>query len=259
VAVLVQRWMFRDQIKVPLRINFKPNRWFLVAWLLPPAIAVTSIGTALLLPGVRFTTDPGVVLERFRDLIPPEQLEQMQRQTESLPIHPFWLALLPGMFVGATVNAVAAFGEEVGWRGLLQNELAELGFWRSSWLIGVIWGFWHAPLILQGHNYPQHPWAGVFMMTVMTVLLSPLLAHVAIKANSVIAAAIFHGTFNATYGLALAVIQGGNDLTVGVTGVAGFITLVLVNYGLFLYDRQVGRPHVSSDQGLSGEGACQSG
>ena len=50
----------------------------------------------------------------------------------------------------------------------LQRELAELGLWKSSWVIGVIWGFWHAPLILQGHNYPQHPWAGVFMMTVMT-------------------------------------------------------------------------------------------
>jgi len=239
VAVFVQKRLFREPIKTPLRINFRLNCWFLVAWLLPPMVAVASIGTALVLPGVSFTTDVGVPMERLRDVLPPEQLEQIQRQTESLPIHPFWLALFPGLIAGVTVNAAAAFGEEVGWRGLLQRELAEFGFWKSSWLIGVIWGFWHAPLILQGHNYPQHPWAGVFMMTVMTVLLSPLLAYVTIRANSVIAAAIFHGTFNATYGLALVVIQGGNDLTVGVTGVAGAIALLLFNGGLFLYDRQV--------------------
>ena len=74
VAVIVQRWMFREPFKTPLRINFSPNRWFVVAWLLPPAIALGTIGTALLFPGVSFTTDPGVLLERYRDVIPPERL-----------------------------------------------------------------------------------------------------------------------------------------------------------------------------------------
>jgi uncharacterized protein len=237
-ALIVQRGMFGESLKIPLRINFKPNRWFLVAWLLPPAIAVASIDTAMLLPGVDFTTDPGVLLERVRGILSPDQLEQMKRQIDAAPVHPFWLALLPGLVAGVTVNAVAAFGEEVGWRGLLQNELAGLGFWKSSWVIGVVWGLWHAPLIMQGHNYPQHPFAGVFMMTALTVLLSPLLAYVTIKANSVIAAAFFHGTFNATYGLALLVVQGGNDLTVGVTGLAGLIAILLFNGGLFVFDRR---------------------
>ena len=58
VAIVVQRWKFREPLKVRLRINFRPNRWFLVAWLLPPAIAFVTIGAALLLPGVSFTTDP---------------------------------------------------------------------------------------------------------------------------------------------------------------------------------------------------------
>ena len=208
IAILVQKWVYREPLKAPLRINFKPNRWFVVAWLLPPAIAVATIETALLLPGVSFTTDPNVLLERFRDVISLEQQEQMRLQVEILPIHPFWLALLQGLIAGVTVNAIAAFGEEAGWRGLLQRELADLGFWKSSWVIGIIWGFWHAPLILQGHNYPQYPWAGVFMMTVMTVLLSPLLGYVTIKANSVMAAAFFHGTFNATAGLALMAVKG---------------------------------------------------
>ena len=119
---------------------------------------------------------------------------------------------------------------------------APLGFWRSSAVIGVVWGFWHAPLILQGHNYPQHPWIGVFMMCVFTVLLSPLMGYVTIRANSVIAAAIFHGTLNATAGIGMLVLKGGNDLTVGVTGLAGFITLLLANLVLFLLKRRAATP-----------------
>jgi hypothetical protein len=55
-------------------------------------------------------------------------------------------------------------------------------------------------------------------MTVLTVLLSPVLGSITLRANSVPAAAIFHGTFNATAGLALLVITGGSDLIGGVTG-----------------------------------------
>ena len=245
VALIVQKWLFKAPIKKPLRINFKPNRWFVVAWLLPPAIALAAIGVSLLLPGVTFTTSVEPLLERFSSVLTPEQVEQMRAQSESLPIHPFWLALLQGLIAGPTINAVAAFGEEVGWRGLLQTDLAGFGFWKSSITIGVIWGFWHAPLILQGHNYPQHPWAGVFMMTAFTVLLSPLMAYITIKANSVIAAAIFHGTLNATAGLPLIVVNGGSDLTVGVTGLAGLVVLLAANMGLFFFQRRAeeqGRP-----------------
>ncbi len=46
-----------------------------------------------------------------------------------------------------------------------------------------------------------------------------------------------HGTLNATGGLAIMVVKGGNDLTIGMTGLAGFIGLVLANLVLLVYDR----------------------
>ena len=33
------------------------------------------------------------------------------------------------------------------------------------------------------------------------------------------------------------VVKGGDDLTIGVTGLAGFIVLGLVNLGIFVYER----------------------
>lgn len=239
VAILVQKCVFKEPLKKPLGISFKLNRWFLVAWLLPLVIALATIIVSLGLPGVEFCTDPQAsrILEHFKSLLPPERFQEIENQATALPFHPFWFALLAGLIAGITVNAVAGFGEELGWRGLLQREFAFLGFWKSSIIIGLIWGIWHAPLILYGHNYPDHPGTGVFMMTVLALLLAPIFSYVRLKANSVIAAAIIHGSFNGTAGLSLVVIKGGGDLTVGVTGLAGFVVLALVNVALFIYDR----------------------
>lgn len=236
IAIVVQKFIYKEPVKEPLGISFKFNRWFFVAWLLPPVIALVTLGISLLFPKVEYSPEMTGLFERFKPIFSQEKLEQMKSQAEALPIHPFWLGLLQGLVAGITINAVAAFGEELGWRGFLQREFSYMGFWKSSTLIGFIWGIWHAPLILQGHNYPQHPVAGVFMMTIWCVLLAPIFSYVRLKAKSVIAVAIIHGSLNATAGLAIIVIKGGNDLLVGVTGLAGFIVLMLANIGLSVYD-----------------------
>jgi len=66
------------------------------------------------------------------------------------------MALLHGLFAGDTLNALFGFGEEAGWRGYLLHEWKHMQFWKASLFIGLIWGIWHAPLILLGYNYPQH-------------------------------------------------------------------------------------------------------
>ncbi|MDD4627902.1 MAG: CPBP family intramembrane metalloprotease [Candidatus Peribacteraceae bacterium] len=234
VAIVLQKWVYRESLAKGLLLSRKVNRWYLIAWLLPLAIALLAFVCSFLIPGVTFTPGMEGMIERFASLFTPEQITQMKEQIALAPVHPFWLALVQGLLAGATVNAVAAFGEEAGWRGFLLTNLKHVHFWKASLFIGVVWGFWHAPLILLGHNYPQHPVAGVFMMTIWTVLLTPLMCYVTLRAKSVLAAALFHGSLNGTFGLALLLIRGGSDLTVGVTGLAGFVALALLNLGLFL-------------------------
>jgi membrane protease YdiL (CAAX protease family) len=237
IAIIVQKLIYKEPLREPLGISFKLNRWFLIAWLLPPVIAFATIGVSLLSAGVEYCSEMTGLRERLASVATAEQLEQMQRLPNIFRSHPILLGLFLGLIVGITINAVAGFGEELGWRGFLQRELGFLGFWKSSAVIGVIWGIWHAPVILQGHNYPQHPVIGVFMMVVLCVLLAPIFGYVRFKAKSVIAAAIIHGSFNGTYGLALVAVKGGSDLTVGVTGLAGFVVLAVINLGIFSYDR----------------------
>lgn len=182
----------------------------------------------------------------------------MRRSIDTLPVHPFLLALGQGLIAGLTINALAGFGEELGWRGFLLNALQSRSFLQASLLIGFVWGIWHAPLILMGHNYPQHPLWGVLMMTIWCILLTPLFLYITIKARSVIAAAIMHGTLNGTAGLAIMMIEGGNDLLVGATGLAGFIALTLALLLLFVYDHWISRERLivkTLGHGLADTGA----
>jgi membrane protease YdiL (CAAX protease family) len=236
LATLFVQKLYRESIK-ELGVSFKPNRWWIVAWLLPPFLAFMTLAISLLFPGVEYSPEMEGFFERLKDVLPAEAIEEMKEQIKIMPIHPVWIALIQGLIFGITINAIPAFGEEIGWRGFLQKELSYMNFWRSSTIIGVIWGIWHAPLILQGHNYPQHPVAGVFMMTAWCILLSPIFSYVRLKAGSVISAAIMHGSLNATYNLSIILVEGGNDLIIGLTGLAGFITLGIINLLILLYDK----------------------
>ena len=178
------------------------------------------------------------LLERLRPLVTPEQLVELEEQIRSAPVHPIFLVLAQGLIAGISINALAAFGEELGWRGFLHRSWKQRGYWRTSLLIGGIWGLWHAPIILMGHNYPEHPVAGVFMMVLFTLLWSPIFFYIREKSGSVIAAAILHGSINASAGLAILLVQGGSDLTVGIAGLSGLIVLLLANAVLVWFDRK---------------------
>ena len=53
-----------------------------------------------------------------------------------------------------------------------------------------------------------------------------------------------HGTLNATAGLSLLTLEGGNELTVGATGLAGFIALIIITAGFFFYDTYISREEI---------------
>lgn len=240
IAVVLQKFIDKAPLK-SLGISFKPNKWFLAALFLPLILAFLTFAISLFIPGIQYSPDMQGMFERLESTLTPEQIEQMKNQYAASPVHPIYIAIINGLIAGITINAIAAFGEEYGWRGYLQKQLEHLGFWKSSLITGIVWGFWHAPVIIQGYNYPQHPLAGVFMMTVFTTLLSPIFSYVRLKAKSVIAAAMIHGTLNATYVISIMLIKGGNDLTAGEMGITGFIALAIINLAIFLYDRKIAK------------------
>ncbi|MBD3225844.1 MAG: CPBP family intramembrane metalloprotease [Caldithrix sp.] len=249
VSVLViEKVIHQEKISKTLAISFKINRWFFIAWIIPAVMGFITLGISLLWPDVHYSPQMSGMIKRFEDTLSPEKIQQMKQVAETLPVHPIWLSLVQGLIAGVTINAVAAFGEELGWRGFLIKQFRNMHFYQAALIIGFIWGIWHAPLILMGHNYPQHTQLGVLMMTMWCILLTFLFNYVRIKARSVIAASIMHGTLNGTAGIAIIVIAGGSDLITGITGLAGMLTLLLILVGIFIYDRGISRENIMTNR-----------
>jgi uncharacterized protein len=239
-ALITQKLIWKEPLRdLGLRVPRLP--WLAVAWLLPVALVIVALALSLFVPGVSLATGLDDFIANLAGILPPQEVAKVQTKLErtilAKPGVLLLLSLAQVLMAGPTINAVAAFGEEVGWRGLLLNELKPIGFWRSSFLIGFLWGLWHLPVIVNGYNYPGHPVAGPIMMTLLTILLSPLLGYVRLRAESVLAAEVFHGTLNAAATMVI-FLKGGNVLVTGITGVIGMVTLLLANGVLWLHLRR---------------------
>lgn len=246
VVLLVEKVIYKEKIKESLQISFNFNIWLLVAILIPPVLGFITLGVNLLFPDVTFTPDMAGMFKRYESILTPQELEQMKLQMKMMPIHPIIMTLIQGLIAGISINALAGFGEELGWRGFMLREFRGKSFVKASIIIGATWGIWHAPLILQGHNYPQHPQWGVLMMTVWCILLAFVFNYITIKAKSVIVAAVMHGVLNGTAAISILVIDGGTDISVGVTGYAGFISLAIIIAGLYIYDTWISKERIMS-------------
>lgn len=241
ICTIILQKVHKEKAFSNLNISFRFNRWFLVAGAVPLLYSFVTLGINLFFPNVSFSTN----YEGLFSTLPVEQAALAVQQLSKFPPAVFLLIqLAQAIIAGCTINAFFALGEELGWRGYLLRALSNRKFLTVSLIIGFVWGLWHFPLILIGHNYPQHPIAGVGMMIVLCILLSPVMTYIVIKSKSVITAAIFHGTNNAIAGISALYLVGGNDLTNGVTGIAGFITLLLTNVSFFLYDKYITKENI---------------
>lgn len=137
--------------------------------------------------------------------------------------------------VGPVVNIIPTLGEELGWRGYLLPKLRELASDRAALLVsGVIWGFWHFPVIVMGHNYGTgyagYPWLGILAMIVFCVSLGIIEGYASIRLDSVISAAMIHSAVNAGAGLPMFFAATGYNALLGpaITGLVGGIPLMIL-------------------------------
>ncbi|HWK77093.1 CPBP family intramembrane glutamic endopeptidase [Microbacterium sp.] len=150
------------------------------------------------------------------------------------PVPPAGLAILSQLVLipiaATTVNAVVAFGEELGWRGFLVPALRPLGTWPSLLLSGAIWGVWHAPIILLGYNFARFDLTGVLFMTAGCIAWGILLGWLRLRSASVWPAVFAHGMMNASAALITLLYASGTtfDMAVaGPLGVAGWIVCAI--------------------------------
>ena len=242
MTAVVCQMISKERLASTGLLRFKISWAWLVAWLLPVAMVLLTIFVNTLLPGCEYNTD-------MSSMIPLDSATEEQREMLSMFMNPtvmIVVTIVSGLFAGITINAIFALGEEYGWRNYLVSALKEKKFICASVFIGIVWGLWHFPLILLGHNYPQHSVVGVFMMVIFCVLASFIETYFVLKTKSVFPAAIFHGTINAVAGLNVILVKGGNDLLNGMTDLSGFFVMAVVVIMIYLFDRYVSKDNIFS-------------
>lgn len=236
--IIVQKGIYKEPLK-PLGFSFKMNRWWVISILIPVLVAVLSIFASVLEPGVTLASGKQFLIDQISGASLASNEETDARQfVQNLGLSGPLLALLligSAVLAGSTFNALAAFGEEYGWRGFMQKEWANIGFWKSSFLIGVVWGIWHLPLIIGGYNYPGEPALGIIMMTIFTIVWSPIHAYVTVMGRSVIPAALMHGIINAIGGTTYIFLAGGSKLVSGLMGIAGVVVAMIFCFLLWAH------------------------
>ena len=245
ITALVMQAIDKEKFNHTGLVNFKVSWVWVVAWLLPLVMSLVCIPVNSLMPGVELQYNAEQLINQYH--VPEDQQEMVREQMGQMPAYlMIIITLVSGLIAGVTINAICAFGEEYGWRNYLVNALREVKFWPAALFIGIVWGLWHFPLILMGHNYPNEPQWGVLLMVVMCILLGIIELYFVLKSKSMVVAAIMHGTFNALAGMVIYFTLGGNDFLNGMPGLSGFITMALAILGIWIYDKYISKENLCS-------------
>lgn len=238
----------RESIRKGCGLYLGRIRWIVVAWLAPVGLTAAMIVVGLTLTGTTLTTEYSAFLLELG--LTEEEAAETTADMEGTGVPVGVLLVGFGLVLGGTLFALAALGEELGWRGLLLTEFAPLGFWKLSILTGAIWGLWHAPIILLGLQFPDEPVVGIFMMTVATVALSPMYTYLTVRARSVLAATFFHGSF--FLGVFTSVyLAEGRELVISPVGAVGIVAALLSVAACVAHDRFVADQKIITGEPLS--------
>jgi hypothetical protein len=238
VATIVTiKWITCESFAIT---NFRIGSWkpYLISALIVPACFMFIYALTWLLG----LGKPDWQLTGFRAL--------MTSTNARITTMPSSALILPALFlsslvIGPTLNGIFGFGEEFGWRGYLLPKLMPLGQPKAYTILGVIWGLWHAPLIIVGFNYPGYPVWGIIGMMVLTTTFGIYINEMTLQNRSSILAGWIHGTFNGQgYGIWRILFPNVNPLIGGFTGVVGAIVWLVL--GLWKVYR---RPKITSYPG----------
>lgn len=233
IGVLLTRLVTREGFKNAwLKPNLKKHlRFYLLAWFGPALLTFAGMGIYfLLVPG---SFDPNCGYMRLT-------LEAAGTPADAIPMPLNLLMLIQAVqavFLAPIMNFVTCFGEEWGWRGYLLPKMKNLLPTVPMLLVtGIIWGLWHAPLTIIGHNYGLgywgFPFTGIGMMCIFCIVVGVFLSYVTLKTNSCIPAILGHGAINGIGAIGMYFTADGGNPLVGPapTGIIGIIPFIIVAF-----------------------------
>lgn len=180
VARVVMREGFGD---ISFRLDARSRRGMLHGVLYPIAVAVPAFSIAAAFRVIEFS--------------PPFEHPLGISIPGSTPVMRFFSAAFIALTVGILGMTPLAVGEEVGWRSYLLTRLIQARVRRPVLVSGLVWAFWHAPMIIGGrYNVSSYPSVSLPLFVVTMVSLGSLLARLRLETDSIWPPIVLHASWN---------------------------------------------------------------
>ena len=238
IGVVLTRLTTKEGFKDAwLKPHIKGNiKHYLLAWFGPAVLTFAGMGVYFLI----FPNNLDLSFSYFT-----ATLEATGAPLETLPMPIGMLMLVQcvqAVFLAPILNFFTCFGEEWGWRGYLLPKVSKHFSTVPTLLItGIVWGLWHAPLTIIGHNYGLgywgFPFTGIAMMCVFCIVVGIFLSFVTLKTGSCIPAILGHGAVNGIAAIGIYFTYDGGNPFIGPapTGIIGMIPFILVAIFMVLH------------------------
>lgn len=250
-AVIVTRAITKESFVgkgMMINVRLKGNlKYYGLAWFGVAGLIIVGAALYFILFPSKFDPQMGYVKSQLL-----QQAEITgEKVTDAMVRQMVLIQMVMGIFLSPFANLLNCFGEEWGWRGYLLPKLLKQFKTVPAILIdGVVWGLWHIPLIIMGHNYgvgyPGYPIMGIIAMCIFCMVIGVIFSYVTIKTESCIPAAMGHGMLNGFSATGLLFTSVDNPfnvfagpMPVGLVGGLGFIIVAgVLLYKLHKQDKQ---------------------
>lgn len=196
LSVLLTRLITKEGLKDSMLMPKNGKRgmpYFLIGWFGPTLLTAMGAVVFFLIFPDRFDSSMGAM----RIVLTAQGLEA----TDTLVTMTVASQIVTGVLLGPLLNALNCFGEEWGWRGyLLPKLLKRMELLPTLLVSGLIWGLWHLPITMLGHNYGMgytgYPITGILAMCAFCIIMGVIFSFITIRTGSCLPAILGHGALN---------------------------------------------------------------
>ncbi len=216
----------KEKISIPV-FKRRENKLFFVISI---AILTFVLSTFFSLPFCHIRS-----IESLRLLL-PAFLQRLSIVNTFVSFTLLWI--FSGIVISIFFYMLGILGQELMFRGYAWEKLKHLGFWKASWVIGLVWGIWMAPLMWIGMEYPGSHTFAIGMKIIYSILLCPILIYLRIISKTILASAFFYGLLLHLSNLFPFLFQTTKHFHLGMQGLTGLSALLCINLILFLKTRK---------------------
>lgn len=145
------------------------------------------------------------------------------------------MSVVFGVMFGSSIGILFTLGEELGWRGLMVIENRQLGWAKSSMMIGALSSLVQLPIIMTVEL--DYPWTEISLFVLFNMALSFILIYINDKANSILPSAAFKCVLSfAGFGF-LVFIVGGDERVGSLYGISGIAVLAFIIGLIYMVDK----------------------